>query len=259
MAIQFDFSGEGVFVTDSSRGLGRHIARAFHALGAKVAIHDKSPVEAEKAVRELGGGARLLAAPGDLTKTANIAGITEKAIHSLGRLDVLVCCALQGSLCAVDRLSEDDFAQAMGTNTKKAFFTTQHCVPALRATRGVVVHVASTIGLVGGPTGAVGYATASGATVQMTRMMALELAAEGIRVNAVCPAWVEADSPAADTVYAEYIKTRSPLGRLATPDECAAAVLYLAAPFSGFTVGATLVADGGIASGHYVTHGNDRE
>src|SRR5579871_2971633 len=122
MSIQFDFSGKGVFVTDSAHGLGRHIAAAFHALGAKVAIHDTSPGEAEKTVRELGGGARLLAAPGDLTKAANVAGITEKAIHSLGRLDVLVCCALQGSLRAVDRLSEDDFAQAMGTNTKKAFF-----------------------------------------------------------------------------------------------------------------------------------------
>lgn len=139
----------------------------------------------------------------------------------------------------------------MGMNTKKAFFTTQACVLALRATRGAVVQVASTVGLVGGPAGAVGYATASGATVQMTRMMALELAAEGIRVNAVCPAWADAGGPAAD-VFAEYIKKRSPLGRIATPDECAAAVLYLSAPLSGYTTGATLVVDGGIASGHYV-------
>jgi NAD(P)-dependent dehydrogenase (short-subunit alcohol dehydrogenase family) len=251
MTIQFDFSGKGVFVTDSATGLGRRIAEAFHELGANVAIHDASSVQVEKAVRGLGGGSRLVAAPGDLAKTANVEGIVHKAISDLGRLDVLVCCAMQGSLCAIDRISEEDFGRVMGANTKKAFFTTQACVPALRATRGAVVHVASMIGLVGGPTGAVGYATASGATVQMTRMMALELAAEGIRVNAVCPAWADADGPAA-AVFADYIKKRSPLGRIATPDECAAAVLYLAAPFSRYTMGATLVADGGIASGHYV-------
>jgi sorbose reductase len=251
MPIQFDFSGKGVFVTDSATGLGRRIAEAFLELGANVAIHDASPIQVEKTVRELGGGSRLVAAPGDLAKTANVEGIVQKAIRDLGRLDVLVCCALQGSLCAVDRISEEDFGRVMGTNTKKAFFTTQTCVPALRATRGAVVHVASMIGLVGGPTGAVGYATSSGATVQMTRMMALELATEGIRVNAVCAAWADADGPEA-AVFADYIKKRSPLGRIATPDECAAAVLYLAAPFSGCTMGATLVADGGIASGHYV-------
>ncbi len=251
MPIQFDFSGKRVFVTDSTAGLGRRIAQVFHQLGANVAIHDPSPVQVEKAVREL-GGSRLVAAPGDLAKTANVEGIVHKAIHELGGLDVLVCCALQESLCAVDSISEEDFGRAMGANTKKAFFTTQACVPALRATRGAVVHVASIMGLVGGPTGAVGYATASGATVQMTRMMGLELAAEGIRVNAVCPAWADAGGPAA-AVFVDYIKRRSPLGRIATADECAAAVLYLAAPFSGYTVGATLVADGGITSGHYVS------
>ena len=252
MPIQFDFSGKGVFVTDSATGLGQRIAGAFHELGANVAIHDASPVRVEKAIRELGGGSRLVAAPGDLAKTADVEGIVQKAISDLGRLDVLVCCAMQGSLCAVDRISEEDFGRVMGANTKKAFFTTQACVPALRATHGAVVHVASTIGLVGGPAGAVGYATASGATVQMTRMMALELAADGIRVNAVCPAWAETDDSKAAPVFADYITKRSPLGRIATPGECAAAVLYLAAPFAGYTTGATLVADGGIASGHYV-------
>ncbi len=252
MPIQFDFSGRCVFVTDSATGLGRRIAESFHELGATVAIHDASPVQTERAVRELGGSPRLVAAPGDLAKTANVERIVHKAIGDLGRLDVLICCATQGRLCAVDRISDDDFGRAMGANTKKAFFTTQACVPALRATRGAVVHVASTIGLVGGPPGSVAFATATGATVQMARMMALELAAEGIRINAVCPAWAEMDDAATATVLADYIKRRSPLGRIATADECAAAVLYLTAPFSAYTTGATLVADGGIASGHYV-------
>ncbi len=252
MPIQFDFSGRGVFVTDSATGVGRRIATAFHELGARVAIHDAAPSAAERTVRELGGGGRLVAAPGDLATTADVAGIVQRAIQDLGRLDVLVCCAASASLCVVDEISDGGFGRVMAQNTKKAFFTTQACVPALRATRGAVVHVASTIGLVGGPTGAVEFATANGATVQMVRMMALELAAEGIRVNAVCPAWVEASDPSVAAAYSSYFKARSPLSRPVTPDECAAAVLYLAAPFSGGTTGATLVTDGGIASGHYV-------
>jgi NAD(P)-dependent dehydrogenase (short-subunit alcohol dehydrogenase family) len=249
MPIQFDFSGKGVFVTDSAAGLGRCIAGAFHELGATVAIHDLSPREVDKTIREL-GGSRLVAAPGDLTTTASVQGIVEKALGDLGRLDVLVCCAMEWSLCAVDQISEQGFERAMGANTKKAFFTTQACVPALRTAQGAVVHVAPVIGLVGGPIGAVAYATAGGSTVQMTRMMALELAAEGIRVNAVCPGWAAADAP---PDYAAYIQKRSPLGRIATPEECAAAVLYLAAPFSGYTMGEVLMVDGGITSGHYVT------
>ena len=248
MPIQFDFSGKGVFVTDSAAGLGRRIAGAFHELGATVAIHDPLPSEVDKTIRAL-GRSRLIAASGDLTTTANVRGIVEKAVDDLGRLDVLVCCAMEWSLCAVDGISEAGFERAMGANTKKAFFTTQACVPALRATRGAVVHVAPVIGLVGGPVGAVAYATSSGATVQMTRMMALELAAEGIRVNAVCPAWAHEDGAPA---LADYMKKRSLLGRIATAEECAAAVMYLAAPFSGYTLGEALVVDGGITSGHYV-------
>lgn len=252
MSIQFDFSGRGVFVTDSAAGLNRHVAAAFHALGASVAVHDRSPAVAEQAVRELGGGARLVAAGGDLTTPANVPGIVEGALTRLGRLDVLVCGSDKAHLRGIDELSEADFSAMLSGNTKQAFFTAQACVPALRETRGAIVHIASTIGLIGGPKGAVGLATASGATVQMARMMALELAPDGIRVNALCPAWVNAQSPSDAQVLADFLARRAPGGRLATAEECTAAVLYLAASFAGATTGATLITDGGIASGHYI-------
>jgi NAD(P)-dependent dehydrogenase (short-subunit alcohol dehydrogenase family) len=252
MAIQFDFTGKGVIVTHSATGLGRRIAEAFHELGATVAIHDASVQEVTRALTELGGDARYIGASGDLSKPADVAQIIQKAVAGLGRLDVLVCCATKARLCPIDHITAAELNHVVGASTKQAFFATQACVPALRATRGSVVHVASTIGLVGGPPGAVAYATASGATVQMTRMMALELAPDGIRVNVVCPAWAEADDPAVSAVLGDYFKSRSPVGRMTTPDECAAAVLYLAAPLSGSMAGASLVPDTGIASGHYV-------
>src|ERR1700678_1244472 len=109
MPIQFDFSGKGVFVTDSAIGLGRRIAEAFYELGARVAIHDALPLPVANAVRELGGGSRLVAAPGDLAKTSNVEGILQTAINDLGRLDVLVCCPAQGSPCSIDNLDEEYF------------------------------------------------------------------------------------------------------------------------------------------------------
>lgn len=252
MTIQFDLHGKGVFITGSAAGLGRHIATAFHELGATVAINDPSGEAVDQAIHEMGGGLRLIAAPGDLARVADVERIVQAAIGELKQLDVLVCVSTAGSICAVDDITEEFWQQALARSAKAAFFTAQACVPALRATRGSIVNVASVVGLVGGPPGAVTYATASGAIVQMTRMMALELAGEGIRVNTFCPAWGEMDSPRDGALMTKYIAERSPLGRGAKPDECAAAVLYLAASLAGCTTGATLVADGGIVSGHYV-------
>lgn len=252
MTLQLDFSNKGVLVSHSATGMGRHIAAAFHGLGASVALHDSCVATVDEALRELGGGPRLKAAPGNLSDAAGIKSVVGKAIADLGRLDVVVCLGTKASLRAIDQIDEAYFEQVMGENTKQGFFLTQACVPALRATRGSVVQVASTVGLVGGPKGAVGYATASGAIIQMTRMMALELASDGIRVNAVCPASAEARDPDAAASYQAFFSRRSLLGRCAEADEVATAVLYLATPLSGSTTGATLVVDGGIASGHYV-------
>jgi NAD(P)-dependent dehydrogenase (short-subunit alcohol dehydrogenase family) len=119
------------------------------------------------------------------------------------------------------------------------------------------VNVASVVGLLGGPPGAAVYSTAKGAMAHMSRMMALELAGDGVRVNTFCPGWV--DPPARDSglqavgdeALDTYISQRSPLQRTATMDECADAVVYLAV--ASYTTGATLVADGGLTSGHYLS------
>lgn len=252
MTIQFDFRDRGVFVSDSATGLGRQIAAAFHALGARVAIHGARADEVNTAVRELGAGPRLVAAPGELSKVSGIAMLVEGAVSALGRLDVLVCLGTKASLREVERMDSAYFEQVIGENVKQLFFLSQACVPALRRSKGAVVHVASSVGQVGGPKGAVGYATASGAVVQMARMMAIELAVDGVRVNALCPGWSGFSDTAAAAAFGEFFTTRAPLHRAQTPEEIAAAVLYLAAPFSGYTTGTALVVDGGLASGHYV-------
>jgi NAD(P)-dependent dehydrogenase (short-subunit alcohol dehydrogenase family) len=251
MAIQLEFHGKRVLIAPGATDAGRRIAAAFHELGATVAIAGPSQPGVERAIAALGGGERLIAATGDLTDVSNIGDTVRRAIEALGGLDVLVCGPAPGSLRAVDDITEAYWQGVVSRGPKAAFFIAQACVPALRVTRGAIVNVASVIGLVGGPPGAAAFASASGAMVQMSRMMALELADSGIRVNTVCPAWAEGDSAGTSEILREYICARSPLRRAAGADDCAAAVLYLSASLSGYTTGAVLVADGGITSGHY--------
>ena len=251
MAIQLEFDGKRVLIAAGATGLGRRLAEAFHELGATVAINGPSQPEVDRAIAALGGGERFVAAAGDLTNVSAIGDTVGHAIEELGGLDVLVCGPAPGSIRPLEDITEVYWQGVVTQGPKAAFFVAQACVPALSMTRGAIVNVASAIGLVGGPPGAAAYASASGAMVQMSRMMALELADSGIRVNTVCPAWAEGDTPRTTSILREYFCARSPLRRAAAADDCAAAVLYLAASASGYNTGAVLVADGGITSGHY--------
>lgn len=256
MKMQFDFSGKRVLVTGSTKGIGRGAAEAFHALGATVAINGRSADTVAGAIEEMGGGERLVAAPGDLSSVAAIKTVVPKTIEAMGGLDVLVNNAGRGDDCPVDDATEEYWEKMIALNLKGVFFTAQACVPALKRTKGCIVNVASMLGVMGGPPGTVVYSATKGAVVQMTRMMALELSRDGVRVNSLCPGWI--DTPmirhenelAGDNALLDYIDDTCPLGRIGSVDECTGAILYLAAPFAGYTTGATLVADGGISSGH---------
>jgi NAD(P)-dependent dehydrogenase (short-subunit alcohol dehydrogenase family) len=257
MTMQLDYRGKCVFVTDSTSGLGRRMAESFHGLGATVAINGPSTDSVQRAIKEMGGGSRLISAPADLTRISEIRSTVERAIAAMTRLDVLVCSTARGDLCRIDNVTAEYWEAALAVNLKAAFFTAQACAPALKSSKGCIVNVASVIGLLGGPPGAAVYSAAKGAMVHMSRMMALELAGYGVRVNTFCPGWVDprAAGPGVDVAGNEaldaYIARRSPLQRTATMEECADAVLYLAASAASYTTGATLLADGGLTSGHY--------
>lgn len=259
MTMQFDYRGKNVFITDSTSGLGRRIAERFYGLGANVAINGPSYDSVLRATKEMGGDSRLVCAAGDLTKHAEILPTIEAAITTMTGLDVLICSTARGGICYLDNITAEYWEDVLAVNLKAAFFTAQACAPALKRSKGCIVNVASAIGLVAGPPGASVYSTAKGAMVHMSRMMALELAGDGVRVNTFCPGWIDplAARPGVDPVGYEalgaYIAQRSPLQRTATLDECAEAILYLAAGVASYTTGATLVADGGLTSGHYLS------
>jgi len=255
---QLDFSGKRVLVTGSTLGIGRAIAEAFHELGATVAVNGRSVDSVGKAISEMGGGQRLLPAPGDLSSVAQIRAVIEPAVSALGGLDILVNNAGRGDDCPVDKVTEEYWEKMLALNLKGVFFASQACLPALKASSGNIVNIASGLGVVGGPPGSAVYSVTKTALIQMGRMMALEFATEGVRVNNVVPGWI--DTPMirrenellGDNALFDYIATTTPMARIGTAEECAGAVLYLAAPMASFTTGATLCADGGLTAGRYL-------
>jgi meso-butanediol dehydrogenase / (S,S)-butanediol dehydrogenase / diacetyl reductase len=256
MTLQLDYRGKCIFVTDATGGLGRRIAEGFHRLGATVAINGMSGATVQQTIKEMGSDSRLISAPADLTKISEIQSAVERAIATMTRLDVLVCSTARGDLCCIDNVTSEYWEAVLAVNLKSAFFMAQACAPALKKSQGCIVNVASVIGLLGGPAGAAVYSTAKGAMVHLSRMMALELAADGVRVNTVCPGWVDPRVPgsSADSESLNaYIARRSPLQRTATMEECTDAVVYLASSVASYTTGATLVTDGGLTSGHYLS------
>ena len=255
MTMQFDFTDKRVLITGSSRGIGFSAARAFLVAGAHVAINGRTAASTAAALTVLGNPEHTVAAPGDVATATGCADIVQAALAGLGRLDVLVNCAGVAKSGPSEAVTEADWDWLVDVNLKGTFFTSQAALPALRASGGNIVNIASDAGLVG-ERGLTVYCAAKGGVVNMTRALALELA-PAVRVNCVCPGYVDTDMVRRDTIdkasdpaaLEETLKNKAPLQRIASPEEIASAILYLASAEARFVTGAAFQIDGGTTAG----------
>jgi 3-oxoacyl-[acyl-carrier protein] reductase len=234
-------------VTGAASGFGAGIARRFAAEGARVMVADLNGEGAATVAAEIGGIARQV----DVARDASVAAMAEAALAAWGRVDILVNNAGITHLPAnMEDVTEADFDRVLAVNAKSVYLTARHLVPAMKAAkRGAILNIASTAGV--SPRPRLNWYNASkGWMITATRAMAVELAPHGIRVNALNP--VAGETPllksfmGEDTpeIRAKFLAT-IPMGRFSTPEDLAAAALFLCSDEASLITGVGLEIDGG--------------
>jgi NAD(P)-dependent dehydrogenase (short-subunit alcohol dehydrogenase family) len=240
--------GKTALVTGGAHGIGRAIAVRFAAAGATVAVADldtTAGADTVARIAELGG--RAFFVPVDVGEDESARVAVEQTIAEAGRLDVLVNNAGIGRVTAFSHASVGHWQETLRVNLKGVFLMSKHGLrPMLRADGGAVVNLASVLAVVA-EAGSSAYAASKGAVAALTRVMAVDYAPHGIRVNAICPGYVKTRMAEEDytpeTLQAAV--TRHPLARMAEPSEIAEAALFLASDRASFVTGSCLFVDGG--------------
>ncbi|HEX7199198.1 MAG TPA: SDR family oxidoreductase [Dongiaceae bacterium] len=183
-----DWSEKVVLVTGAANGMGLAFARRFAEAGAALALADLDAERVAAAARAL--GAKALPVAADVARVADCAAMVAATIARFGRLDLLVNSAGIWIEGPAEEMTEAEWDRCLDINLKGTFFACRHAIPELRKTSGAIINMASDAGLMGSA-GASIYCASKGGVVQLTRALALELAPQGVRCNAICPCDVE--------------------------------------------------------------------
>lgn len=250
--LSVDLQGQVALVTGASQGLGKSIAEALAASGARVACVARSVEKLEQTVAtiEQAGGTGM-AIPCDIKVSANVDQVVEQVVEKWERLDILVNNAGVTRDTLMPRMSDEDWDEVLTTNLRGAFLmaraASRHMV---RARYGRIINISSVSGLMGNP-GQTNYSASKAGLIGLTRSLCRELAGKNrrITVNAVAPGFIESDMTATlgDAILDEA-KKRIPARRLGTPEDIAQAVLFLASSGASYITGHVLTVDGGMTA-----------
>jgi NAD(P)-dependent dehydrogenase (short-subunit alcohol dehydrogenase family) len=249
-----DLEGKLAVVTGAATGIGRVTAQLFAREGAQVVIADVNEGEAQKTVdsiNEAGGSARFVRT--DVSRAEDMQALMDSAAEQMGGIDVIVNNAGAQRSGAVTEFEESEWDLLMRVNPKSCFLGAKYGVPHLRARGGgSIVNVASLAGLKGG-SGMTAYSASKGAVIAFSKALAAELAPDRIRVNAMCPGWIDTpfNEPAIEFMggreeQEEVVRQIVPLQRQGTPEEIAPGILFLASEASSYMTGQALTIDGGV-------------
>ncbi len=246
------FENKVAFVTGGTTGIGRATAVAFGREGARVAITGRREAEGRETVRlvERAGG-KAIFLRSDVSKEADVAAAVDETVKAFGRIDCAFNNAgIEETPAPLPGKTREEFDQVFQINVWGVLASMKHEVRVMRVSGGgAIVNNASIAGLIGMGTVPI-YVASKHAVVGLTKSVALEVAKEKIRVNAVAPGAIE--TPMFDrfteVIPRDALAAMHPIGRVGTPDEVATAVLWLCSPANGFVTGHTLAVDGGFTA-----------
>ncbi|MGR3271816.1 3-oxoacyl-[acyl-carrier-protein] reductase [Thalassococcus profundi] len=242
----FDLTGKAALVTGASGGIGGQIARALHDAGATVGLSGTRTEPLEALASELGDRVHVL--PCNLSDPTAVAVLPKQAVEAMGSVDVLVNNAGITRDNIFMRMSDDEWQSVIDVNLTATFKLCRGVLRGMMKARwGRIVNISSVVGAVGNP-GQGNYAAAKAGMVGMSKSLAYEVATRGITVNAVAPGFIEtAMTDKLTDDQKSGILGQIPAGRMGTPEEIAAAVLYLSSPEAAYVTGTTLHVNGGMA------------
>jgi NAD(P)-dependent dehydrogenase (short-subunit alcohol dehydrogenase family) len=249
--------GRVTIITGAASGIGRACAREFAREGAKVIVADINLDGARETAKQIeAAGGVALAVKTDVSEPQSVQALIEQTLHTFGKLHVL----LNNAAIQVNKTIEDttfeEWNRQMGINLGGVFLCSKYSLPHLRNTTGCVINMASVNGFFVEPMCA-GYCATKGAIIALTKAMAIDHGKDGIRVNCICPGYIDAGlaweyfevqpDPAAARVAAGTLHA---LGRIGKPEEVARVAVFLASDDASFMTSSSVVVSGGFGAGH---------
>ena len=250
-------AGKVVIVTGGAKGIGLGCAQVMARRGGSIVIADideQAGAEAEASLRAAGSQALFVTT--DVSQADHVEGMVARAVEEFGGVDCLLNNAGTHISKTIFEQTEEEWDRLIATNLKGYFLCTKAALPHLVVRRGNIINMSSMVGLVG-QSRAVAYAASKGGIVAMTQALALDLAPHGVRVNCICPGWVQ--TPLVEDWFNQqpdpeearrYIYSVHPLGRIATVEEVGEAAAFLASEAASFITGVALPVDGAVTLGY---------